>query len=86
MCSQLEILQAAYGNVFTTESDERYALYSFSREHNNWPMHEASAEWKQTHGTDFHWVEVMFATVMATGSTKFVERLTENPPPPQRPA
>lgn len=29
------------------------------------------------HGTDFHCVEVVFATVTATGSTKWLERLTE---------
>lgn len=38
------------------------------------------------HGTDFLCVEVVFATVTATGSTKGVESLTEegSPPPPPK--
>lgn len=77
MCFQLEALRAAYGNVFTMDWDERYFSYSFSREGNGWAIHEASVEWKQMHGTDFLCVEVVLATVTATGSTKGVESLTE---------
>lgn len=35
-------------------------------------MHGASVERKQMHGTDFHCVEVVIATVTATGSTEKV--------------
>lgn len=84
MCSQLETLPAAYGNIFTMDRDERCFSYSFSREGNDWPIHEASVEWKQMHGTDFHCVEVVFAIATATGLSKWVESLTEEgslPPP-----
>lgn len=85
MCSQLETLRAAYGNIFTMDRDERYFSYSFSREGNDWPIHEASVEWKQMHGTDFHCVEVVFAIATATGLTKWVESLTEEGSlPPKR--
>lgn len=83
MCSQLETLRAACGNIFTMDRDERYFSYSFSREGNDWPIHEAGVEWKQMHKTDFHCVEVVFA--IATATAKWVESLTEEGSlPPKR--